>query len=467
VKIAALLLVCMPVVAAADDEPAPVPAPTPINEPPPSEAPTAPTPVPTTTELAEDIDALAEKQKKLEKAEHADAARLRVLGDLPALKRFINMYVDVGAFAVGGNGSGIRSDVGHLYYPKYMGRTPGEWVFMGDPLSTAINSLGEPSDTSNSREVPVDTVNSEGRPSLLVNTIGLAIGKYIGHDIAVASLTQLLPRPDNNILDVQLAEIEYRPQLDDGMLRVSAGKVDSVLGIEYRAQDAPVRLGVTPSLIGRYTSGRPLGVRAQYQKGRLNISGTVANGDNFQPIFERETELKSNNLPTAAGHGQWMLPVGQGLEIGASGAIGPQDGQPDIHVTQWHLGFDAKLTDLHGFDAAAEYVQGRQEGKTASISMTACDVAPCLHYKGAYLLVDHRIRWWVTPYVRVDWRDAVHTKGAEFVYESHTIRGTFGVHFEMTSHIIAKIEYTKNHELGGIPQFADDILTSSLVVTTD
>ena len=54
-----------------------------------------------------------------------------------------------------------------------------------------------------------------------------------------------------------------------------------------------------------------------------------------------------------------------------------------------------------------------------------------------------------------------------FVYESHTLRATAGVHVEMTSRIIGKIEYTWNHELGNIPQFADDILTTSLVVATD
>jgi hypothetical protein len=336
---------------------------------------------------------------------------------------------------------------------------------MGDPLSTAINSLGEPSDTSDSREIPVDTVDSEGHPSLIVNTVGLSIGKYVGHNISIASLAQLLPRANDNILDVQLAEIAYRIPIGDSNLRISAGKIDSVLGIEYRSQDAPVRIGVTPSLICRYTCGRPLGVRAQLVQGRISASATVTNGNNFQMLFEHDTSLKANAAPTGTAHVQYLLPVGQGLELGVSGALGPQDNQPDIDVTQWHFGFDAKLTDLHGFDASAEYVQGKQEGKTGS--MTECDVAPCLTYKGAYLLVDRRIKPWFTPYGRIDWRDAVHIKGAEFVYESHTLRGTVGAHFEMTSRILAKIEYTWNHELGNIPQFPDDILTTSLVVATD
>jgi hypothetical protein len=112
----------------------------------------------------------------------------------------------------------------------------------------------------------------------------------------------------------------------------------------------------------------------------------------------------------------------------------------------------------------AEYVQGIQQGETMAVP---CDVSACLTYKGAYVLVDHRVAPWVTPYARLDWRDAVHTHGTDFVYESHVARATVGAHFEMTPRILAKIEYTWNHELGGIPQFADDVVTTSLVVATD
>jgi hypothetical protein len=442
------------------EEPA-APAPAATEEP----APADEEPIITDDESPDVDDQLDEMQKKLDRAQRTNEATRSKVDAMSWLPRFITVYVDVGAFAVGGNGSGIRSDIGHVYYPQYMGKVPGRWVFMGDPLSTAINSLGEPSDTSDSREVPVDTVDSEGHPSLIVNTIGLSIGKYIGHNISIASLAQLLPRPNDNILDIQLAEIAYRIPLGDSNLRISAGKIDSVLGIEYRAQDAPVRLGVTPSLICRYTCGRPLGVRAQYVEGKVSASATITNGNNFERLFEHDTQLKANAAPTGTAHVQYLLPVGQGLELGVSGALGPQDNQPEVGIMQWHIGFDLKLTDLRGFDASAEYVQGKQEGRTES--MTECDAAPCLTYKGAYLLVDRRIKPWFVPYARIDWRDAVHTQGTDFVYESHTLRGTVGAHFEMTSRIVAKIEYTWNHELGNIPQFANDILTSSLVVATD
>ena len=102
--------------------------------------------------------------------------------------------------------------------------------------------------------------------------------------------------------------------------------------------------------------------------------------------------------------------------------------------------------------------------------MSPCNVAPCLRYKGAYLLVDRRVNSWLTPYVRLDWRDAVHTNGAMtnmFVYESHVWRATLGVHLELTNRILAKVEYTFNRELDDIPDFPDDVLTSSIVVATE
>jgi hypothetical protein len=385
------------------------------------------------------------------------------MNHLRSLERFITVFVDVGAFAVGGDGSGIRSDVGHIYYPQFACVIPGQWVFMGDPLSTAINSLGEPADTSDSREIKQDTVHSGGHPSLMVNSLGLAIRKDVGHDLEVWGLAELLPRPGGDQLDVELAYISYRPTGMD--LEISAGKVNSVLGIEYRSQDAPRRVGVTPSLICRYTCGRTPGVEARWNQGHLSLSGSLTNGEFFDKRFEPNTLLHANALPTAAAHLQYSLDDEGKVEVGISGAVGPQTNQPDLDVAQWHYGLDLRISDWTGFDVYAEYVQGLEQGKT--ISPTPCDAAPCLRYKGAYVLVDRRVNQHFIPYVRLDWRDALHESGVAFVYESHVARATLGAHFELTSRILAKIEYTYNRELDHIPQFPDDILTTSLVVATD
>ena len=101
----------------------------------------------------------------------------------------------------------------------------------------------------------------------------------------------------------------------------------------------------------------------------------------------------------------------------------------------------------------------------AGAERAGCDVADCLVYKGAYLLVSRRFQRWI-PYARVDWRQATHQRGADFVYEARSVRGTFGLHVDLNSHVRAKVEYNWNHELG-VPNFPHDVITSSIVVATD
>jgi hypothetical protein len=207
-------------------------------------------------------------------------------------------------------------------------------------------------------------------------------------------------------------------------------------------------------------------------RGPASLSLAITNGDSFDERFAPDAQLEANDLPTISSHVQWMLPLGRGLEIGVSAMVGPQDDQPSTAVHQWHYGFDVRLRDLDRWDVVAEVVQGRLPGRTSSdraqdgSERARCDVARCLSYKGAYLQVDRQVNPWLTPYVRMDWRDAVLENGAQFVYQSHTLRATFGLHLEMTSRIIAKAEYTWNRELEA-SQFPHDVLTSSIVVSTD
>ena len=422
-------------------------------------------------ERLEELEAAAREVGRLER----DVARARdQVAALSWLPRYITAFIDVGAFAVGGDGSGIRSDSLHLHYPRYKDTVSGQWVFMGDPFSTAINSFGEPADTASSREDPDDTINSQGRPSLIVNAVGLAISKAVTDRVSITALAELLPRPGPDRIDVPFAHIDYRPSPEIDLV-ISAGKIDSVLGVEYRTQDAPRRLGVTPSLICRYTCGRPLGVEARLAQGPATVGLAISNGDSFDERFSPDDQLKANKLPSLSAHVQWQLPVGRGLDIGVSAMLGPQGGQPSLSVYQWHYGFDAALKDLDRWDVVAEVVHGRLQGRTsaglaadamAGLERARCDLARCLSYKGAYVLVDRRMTSRLTPYVRIDWRDAVLENGVDFVYESHTLRTTVGLHLEMTSRIVGKIEYTWNRELEA-PPFPHDVITSSIVVSTD
>ncbi len=386
----------------------------------------------------------------------------------------ISGYLDFGFFRVSGNGSGIRPDLGNTVFPEYAGKVPGSWVFMGDPLSTAINARGEPADTDGSRAVTFDPVHNGGKSSFIVNTLDVGLFAGIGSDLVVQALIDLVPRardvsnPDGlflgDYLDVKLAYVEWRVPLEAWKLSLFAGKFDSTLGYEYRVEEAPDRISVTPSLICRYTCGRPLGLkaRARFLGEALVVNVAVSNGSNFWEGFPFYDEIDTNDVKTVSGRLSYRLPLGAGLEIGGSGAIGAQDLQADDSVLQWHAGADLHL-DWNDLDLAAEYVKGKAEGKTDAAG-PACDVAPCLDYQGAYGLVGWRATNWLMPYARVDWRDATHRSGASFVYISQLLRVTGGVRLELGTAVIVKAEYTLNRELGRIPQFDDDVFTSSLVV---
>jgi hypothetical protein len=50
------------------------------------------------------------------------------------------------------------------------------------------------------------------------------------------------------------------------------------------------------------------------------------------------------------------------------------------------------------------------------------------------------------------------------VYISQLVRVTAGLRAELGAHVIVKAECTHDRELGRIPQFPNDVLTTSLVI---
>ncbi len=401
-------------------------------------------------------------------ATDSQVKRLLPLGNL------LTGYLDVGFFWVGGDGSGIRPDIGYTHFPEYRGVVPDSWVFMGDPLSTLINSRGDPADTGPSRAVTFNPIGNGGKASFIVNALTLALSAAPVENLQVFGLVDLVPRGRNvsnpagtflgDYIDVKLAYAQYDIHAPWGNISLFAGKFDSIVGYEYRIQEAPDRVTVTPSLICRYVCGRPVGLKARalFLDDRLAIALGVTNGSQFVEMFPFYDEIDTNYFKTVSSRISYKFPVGAGLEIGASVAFGAQDFQPADDVYQWHYGFDAHM-EIRGLDITGEFVQGAADGKSEP-GMPQCGVAPCLHYKGAYGLIGYRALNWLMPYVRVDWRDALHQSGASFVYITDIVRLTGGERLELGTNVILKAEYVWDRKLGRLPQFDDDIFTSSLVV---
>jgi hypothetical protein len=405
--------------------------------------------------------------------EDAGATEARVEALMPLTGRLTG-YIDVGFFYVRGDGSGIRTDIGNAILPEYAGVVPDSWVFVGDPLSTAINSRGEPPETAESRAVTFDAIDNGGKASFILNAMSLQIFAGIGESLTVNGIVDLVPRgrdvsdPDGlslgDFVDLKLAYAEYIVPIESFDLHFYVGKFDSVLGIEYRVQESIDRAGVAPSLICRYTCGRPIGLKARgrFFSNALVLNLAVTNGSSFTEIFPFYDETDSNHAKTGAARLSYEIPLGSGLEIGASGAVGAQDLQLDDGTLQWQFGFDLRL-EWAGFELRAEFVKGKAEGRSEE-GQAPCGLAPCLRFQGAYGAIGYRVLNWLMPYARVDWRDALHQSGASFVYVSNLVRITLGLHFEVGTSAILKVEYTVNRELGRIPEFPNDVLTSAVVL---
>jgi hypothetical protein len=451
---------------------------------PPVEGEPAREPVPPLPEPIDDtkqrIDTLEQRmqdlEEKLEEAKDDNKDLEEKIATLMPLAGKLGGYVDVGMFATTGNGAGTRSDLIGFYFPDYIGVIPGSWVFMGDPLSTMVNSRGDVADTGESRAITFDPINSRGNSTFLVNAVNLTLFTGVGETGSAMVSVDFVPRARDigdvaglflgDYIDVKLAYGEWKPTLEKLDLSLQAGKFDSVVGREYRVIEAPDRTGITPSLLCRYLCGQPIGVKARAVfAGSLIANVAVTNGSHFTESFSFHDETDANEFKTVAGRVSYGDKDGA-WEVGASGSIGAQDVQGDNATYQWHVGADAHL-DIRDFEVTAEYIQGDASGATSemgTMSGAVCDLAPCLEYKAAYGQAAYRATNTFTPYLRVDWRDALHRSGASFVYVSEVIRGTVGLRAEIGARLIWKLELVKNYELGALPQFPNDVVTTSLVI---
>lgn len=374
-------------------------------------------------------------------------------------------YIDVGFFAVGGNGSGVRKDLGRMV--PGTGDLLASWVFIGDPLSTAINSRGDVADLGDSRAIHFDPIHSQGRPSFLVNAVNLGLSGAIGDELTMQAMIDFLPRDAlitgaalGDFIDVKLAWARWERPLGPVRFALSAGKFDSLHGLEYRAQEANTRLTVTPSLMCRYTCGRAVGLKAQLflLEGALEAAVSLTNGSNQQELFPWANESDWNGFKTVSAR---LLGRVNGLELTVSGMIGAQDRQPDDTLLQWHVGGGARLT-RGNFLAQAEFMGGRSPGKMEG--GVPCAAASCIVYLGAYGLFAYKIAQVVSPYLRVDWRNSSMRAGRQYAYESNELRATVGLRVEPVKRLALKAEYTFNTELFGVP-FDDNVFTSSVVAS--
>jgi Putative beta-barrel porin-2, OmpL-like. bbp2 len=368
-------------------------------------------------------------------------------------------YIDLGFFAPTGDGSGYVQAFGQTPYPQF------GWVFLGDILAPAVNSRGEVADLGSAPGVDrFDSIHSGGAPGFIANEVNLTLRATISRTALATASINFTPRTGSNFslgdsMDVDLAQVEWLPT-ESQRTSLFAGKMESVLGIEYRERKANRRFGITPSLVARYTTGTALGVKVRTKLGTddwLVVAAAVTNGSNTVEQWHFYNEIDTNAAKTGSARVSVAPPLPFALEAGVSGSYGAQDRSRFNDGVMWFFGPDL-LAHAGPLDVKAQWLMGRAPGN-------ALEDVYALHLTGAgYLEAD----WMITPTVgvlgRAEYRDARVWLGSERLYVTKVWRATGGVRFVLNEHAVLKAEYLHNGEYGGLPQVKDDVFTSSLVL---
>jgi hypothetical protein len=427
--------------------------------------------VDTQTQINDLRERILDLEQRLEQTRQVATARRPIVS--------VGGYVDAGFFATSGTGVGIIQDSGPArVYPEYMDRY--SWVFLGDLLAPAVNSRGEAADLGDFAGIDrFDSVNSNGAPGFIINEVNLTLTAALSPSALATASVNFVPRSGHDFsigdfIEVDLAQLEWMPT-PSGKTSIFVGKFDSVIGIEYRERKASQRFGITPSLIARYTTGTPIGIKVRSKFGendRVVIAAAATNGTSTTEQFHFYDEIDSNAGKTASGRlSVKPLPL-LDLEIGASGEYGSQDRALDSLDATWFWGFDL-LGHLGPVDLKAQYLRGHAAGERADRIYDPAHRPYGLDLKqGGYLEAD----WMVTPllgvYGRAELRDALVWLGnanaapllGDRLYITKSWRATGGVRAVINEHIVLKAEYLHNGEYGRIPEIANDVFTSSLLL---
>lgn len=369
-------------------------------------------------------------------------------------------YIDVGFFKASGDGVAYRFDPGKRNHPEF---ADVPWVFDGDPWSNPVNAQGDSADLGLDRTniARFDPIQSKGKPTFLINMANVGMVASIGQELLAEAAFNFEPRQGllgstGDFLDVDLAYVEWIPSANHDF-HVFAGKFESTFGIEYRQRKASDRFNVTPSIISRYTVGTPTGlkVRGSLADKAFTYAVALTNGgmmtERFAHFFN---EVDRNALKTGSARLSYQLPLPFFLELGASGVLGPQDGQPDDALIAHQYGADLKLV-WEDLTVRAEYL------KTVSKGGGLTD-APMLDAEGFYVDGWYQLTPLLGVYLRVDHRSALLLADTN-LYVTHTARGTVGLRFDVNFHLAAKLEYLRIQEFRG-PEIDDDVFTSSVVL---
>jgi hypothetical protein len=247
-----------------------------------------------------------------------------------------------------------------------------------------------------------------------------------------------------------------------------------VFGIEYLDNQANFRIGVTPSLISRYTTGQSVGAKAFYRTQIIPISSAFSlnvaatNSGTFVESLQGPSR-SLNGVPVVSARLGYELNLERvSLKLGLSGAVGPRNDQTDGSSQKQTLyGFDARLV-APTLTVAAEVV-GVRLNEADGMKLTGTGQYPMVtefYAHGLYLQVAEELPLQIAPF-RITLYGRYDRRNAEFETYSDIIvdRFTGGVNVGVGESLQVKAEYLVNRELQGAPVVANNVFASSVVWT--
>ena len=382
----------------------------------------------------------------------------------------ISGYVDVGWAKATGNGSSfVPGDT----------RVPADYYV--DPFAPAVNSRGDvASIDAGGRFVNgflPTTVGSGGHGTFLLNVASLDLQVTpSGVPVLAFVRAQALPRWNGNGSETQFVLQQAFGRVSpfsSQELSISAGRFDSVFGIEYLENESNLRLGITPSLIARYSTGHPLGLKVFYrfqlpsiQSAILHqrrgdqswLAGRIAPGRDPQ-LHRRSGRQRATRLRAVAAR--------DGAQAGGERAVRTAERPDRSGVIQKQVGFDARVF-VGPVSVWGEYVSLREDPATAPPKPTGTGIytiASGFKVHGFYLQlayalpVHDRVLSGASVYGRYDRR----TGGFDGTPQLLTSRWTVGGRIELWSVLQLKAEVLFNRENAGAPTVDNDVFTTSAV----
>jgi hypothetical protein len=393
-------------------------------------------------------------------------------------------YVDVGFAKAQGDGTSYPSG----YMPPVAGAPVDYYV---DSFAPAVNSRG---DVASTIPPPGTVVNGflprsagiAGKPSFLLNTASVDL-RYSAAELPVLVFTrlQLMPRlygpvvgpgqtaGDSTRLLLEQAFGRITP-INSAELAISVGKFDSVFGIEYLENQANFRIGITPSLIARYTTGQAVGVKAFYRvqiipaSSAVSVNVAATNNGTFVDSLQGSSRSLSG-VPVASGRLGYELNLERiSVKVGASASHGPRNDQTEGSGQKQTLyGFDARLV-VPTVTVSAEYVHV-DEQEADGTKVTGLDVFPMVtefYAHGFYVQAADELPLAIAPF-RITVYGRYGRRTAEFESFARIIvdRITAGLNVGIGEDLVVKAEVLVNRELSGAPEVDNNVVTSSVVWT--